>query len=112
MRTRSMALIVPLMLIAALSVVPRAHADEWHKTYNVSGKATVHLETNDGTVRVSTWDGKQIDVRIETVGWKISDSEVRISERQTGDRWQHIWRRAVWDGSAHNKHVDPSCWDV
>jgi hypothetical protein len=73
--------------VALLMAVPRtAQADEWHKTYTVSGKPTVHVETNDGGVRVTTWDGKQIEVRIETVGWKIDDSEVRIIERQTGDR--------------------------
>src|SRR5436190_22069111 len=70
------------MLVAARI----AQADDWHKTYSVSGKATVHVETNDGAVRVSTWDGKQIEARVETTGWKIDDSEVRIIERQNGDR--------------------------
>jgi DUF4097 and DUF4098 domain-containing protein YvlB len=81
------ALLFPAFLAAALLASPRtAQADDWHKTYNVSGKATIHIETNDGAVRVSTWEGKQIDARVETVGWKISDSEVRIIEHQTGDR--------------------------
>jgi hypothetical protein len=70
------------MLVAARIV----QAEDWHKTYTVSGKATVRVETNDGAVRVSTWEGKQIEARVETIGWKIDNSEVRIIERQTGDR--------------------------
>jgi DUF4097 and DUF4098 domain-containing protein YvlB len=79
--------VFPAILTAILLAVPlTAHADEWHKTYSVSGKPAVHIQTNDGAVRVTTWDGKQIEARIETVGWRIDDSEVRIIERQTGDR--------------------------
>jgi DUF4097 and DUF4098 domain-containing protein YvlB len=69
-----------------LSNPTTAHGDEWHRTYAVSGKANVHIQTNDGAVRVSTWEGKQIEAHIETVGWRIDDSEVRIVERQNGDR--------------------------
>jgi DUF4097 and DUF4098 domain-containing protein YvlB len=72
--------------MAVLGSAGTVQAAEWHKTYTVSGKATVHIETNDGAVRVSSADGKQIEARVETVGWNINDSEVRIIERQTGDR--------------------------
>jgi hypothetical protein len=61
-------------------------ADEWRKTYTVSGKGTVHVATNDGNVQVSTWDGKQIEVNVETIGWKIDNNEVRIIENQIGNR--------------------------
>src|ERR1043166_6035748 len=87
MRNRSFALLVLLVFTAMLVAARTAQADEWHKTYTVSGKATVHVETNDGAVRVSTWDGKQIEARVETIGWKIDNSEVRIIERQSGARW-------------------------
>jgi DUF4097 and DUF4098 domain-containing protein YvlB len=76
----------PVTVMAMLIVARTAHADEWHKTYTVSGKAIVRVETNDGAVHISTWDGKQIEARVETAGWKISSSEVRIVERQTDDR--------------------------
>ena len=61
-------------------------ADDWHKTYTIPGKGTVHVATNDGNIQVSTWDGKQIEVSVETVGWKIADNEVRIIENQIGNR--------------------------
>jgi DUF4097 and DUF4098 domain-containing protein YvlB len=84
---RTFVSLLPASILATLLVIPgTAQADDWHKTYNVSGKAAVHIETNDGAVRISTWDGKQIEARVETVGWKIDDGEVRVIERQSGDR--------------------------
>src|SRR5215831_3953969 len=87
MRNRFFAFVFPVLLTLVLLAIPcTAQAEEWHKTYSVSGRATVHIETNDGAVHVTTWEGKQIEARIETVGWKINNGEVGISERQTGDR--------------------------
>jgi DUF4097 and DUF4098 domain-containing protein YvlB len=85
-RNRAFGFLFPTTLMALLLATPlTAHADEWHKTYSVSGRATVHIETNDGAVRVSAWDGKQVEARVETVGWKIGEGDVRIIERQNGD---------------------------
>jgi len=87
MRDRSFVFVLLALIVTVLLAAPStAQADEWHKTYTVSGKASIHVETNDGSVRVSTWEGKQIEARVETVGWKIDDSDVRIIERLTGDR--------------------------
>src|SRR5262249_13079707 len=72
--------------ITLLASAGSAQTDEWHKTYGISGKASVHVETNDGAVRISTYEGKQVEARIETVGWRIDDSGVRIIESQNGDR--------------------------
>jgi hypothetical protein len=85
-RNRAFGFLFPTALTAILLAAPlTAHADEWHKTYSISGRATVHVETNDGAVRVSAWDGKQIEARVETVGWTIGEGDVRIIERQNGD---------------------------
>jgi hypothetical protein len=87
MRYRSFISMVPVMLMAVMLANPvTALADEWHRTYSMIGKPTVHIETNDGAVRVSTWDGQRIEARVETTGWRIDDGEVRIIERQVGDR--------------------------
>jgi DUF4097 and DUF4098 domain-containing protein YvlB len=86
-RDRSFGYLIPATVMAILLLAAgTAQAEEWHKTYTVSGKPTVHVETNDGEIRISAWEGKQIEARIETVGWRINDSEVRVIEHQTGDR--------------------------
>ena len=75
-----------LMTMAALAVTTLARADEWAKKYTVSGKAEVRVETTDGNVTVRTSTGKTIDARVMTTGWKIGPDEVRVTERQSGDR--------------------------
>ncbi len=86
MRQHILSVLIPAAALAILLAAPRAAlADEWHKTYTVSGKAAVRVTTNDGAVRIATWDGKQIEARVETIGWRIADNEVRVTERQSGD---------------------------
>ena len=73
-------------LILLVLTAPLTFADEWHKTFAVSGKPDLRIEVSDGSVSIHPSDSKQIDARVTTQGWKIADSEVRIVERQNGDR--------------------------
>ena len=59
-------------------------ADEVTKTFPVTGHARVHVETDDGAVRVSTGDIKQIEVRVDYSGYKL-DKDLRVSTSQNGD---------------------------
>ncbi len=49
-------------LLAAVTLAPLASATEWTKTYTVTGRANVRIDTNDGGVRVSTSDSKEVRV--------------------------------------------------
>ncbi|PYT21330.1 MAG: hypothetical protein DMG57_38970, partial [Acidobacteria bacterium] len=71
-----------LILVAS----PGAFADEWNKSFTVSGKADVRVEVTDGEVTVRAWDRNEINARVSTVGWTIGSSEVRVIEHQVGDR--------------------------
>ncbi len=82
MRTRVLLALFPVFLGLAMPV----RADEWTKKYTVTAKPDVRVETNDGNVTVDSWDRKEIDARVETMGWRIAENDVRIVERQTGDR--------------------------
>jgi hypothetical protein len=61
-----------------------AHADEVTKTYTISGHARVRVETDDGAVRVSTGDIKQVEVRVVYSGYKL-DRDLHVSSEQNGD---------------------------
>jgi len=61
-----------------------AHADQWTKSYAISGHAQLRFTTNDGTIEVISADAKKIDARVETTGWRIGSSDIQISEHQTG----------------------------
>jgi hypothetical protein len=72
--------------MAAVLVNTAAMADEWSKKFNVSGRPELRVDANDGSVQIRTWDRKEIEARVSTVGWKLSPDEVRIIDRQMGDR--------------------------
>ena len=79
---------VPLSAIALLTAVafaPAANAEEWTKSYTVSGRANVHVDTNDGSVRVTTGDTKQVELKVIYNGYTL-DKNLRIESKQDGDR--------------------------
>ncbi|HUJ31568.1 MAG TPA: DUF4097 family beta strand repeat-containing protein [Candidatus Acidoferrum sp.] len=73
-------------LIVPVLFAPLIFADEWHKTFPVSGKPDLRIDVGDGSVSIHPSERNEIDARVTTQGWKISDSEVRIVERQNGNR--------------------------
>jgi len=77
-------LVAGAMMAAALAPTS-ARADEWNKTYTISGRADLRVETDDGDVTIVSADQKQIDAHVSAAGFKIGDSDVRIEENQNGD---------------------------
>ena len=73
------------LALAVLAASP-ARADEWTHQYPLKGGAELHVKTDDGSVRIETGAGSEIDARVTTVGWRIAPGEVTITESQTGDR--------------------------
>jgi len=73
-----------LVLAGVAMAAPAARADEVVKTFPISGHAQVHVQTDDGAVRVSTGDIKQVEVRVEYTGYKL-DRDLHIEATQTGD---------------------------
>ena len=66
-------------------VVPSVvRAEEVTKTFTVTGHARVSVQTDDGAVRVSTGDIKQVEVRVVYSGYKL-DRDLRVSTSQNGD---------------------------
>ncbi|HKM84300.1 MAG TPA: DUF4097 family beta strand repeat-containing protein [Candidatus Acidoferrum sp.] len=59
-------------------------AEEVTKTFTVSGHARVKVETDDGSVRVSTGDIKQVELRVVYSGYKL-DKDLMVSATQNGD---------------------------
>jgi hypothetical protein len=68
----------------ALGCAVATRAEEVTKTFTVSGHARVKVETDDGAVRVSTGDIKQVEIRVVYTGYKL-DHDLRVSTEQSGD---------------------------
>jgi hypothetical protein len=71
-------------LFAAAIFAPRAHAEEWTKSYPISGRAQVRVDTNDGAVRVMTSDAKEVAFRVLYDGYTLNKN-LHIDSRQNGD---------------------------
>jgi DUF4097 and DUF4098 domain-containing protein YvlB len=72
-------------LAAGVPVVPGARAEDIVKSYTVSGRPTVRVDTNDGSVRVTTSDSKQVEFRVEYQGLELGKN-LRVDSRQDGDK--------------------------
>jgi DUF4097 and DUF4098 domain-containing protein YvlB len=73
------------LITLCLAVAPLAHADEWTKTFTITGKPELRVETSDANITVDTWDQKTIEARVTTTRWKIGEGGITVIDRQNGD---------------------------
>src|SRR5438270_1992005 len=74
-------------LLTAATLTPGARAEEWTKSYTVSGRAQVRVDTNDGAVRIATGASKQVEFRVIYEGYELNKN-LHIDSRQDGDSVQ------------------------
>ena len=84
-RLAKLAGIMTLAVAATAFSAVRVQAEEWTKSYTISGRAHVRVDTNDGAVRITTGDSKQIEFRVIYDGYKL-DKNLSINSRQDGDQ--------------------------
>jgi DUF4097 and DUF4098 domain-containing protein YvlB len=82
---RSLVVRLSLAVLAVTVALLPARAEEWSKTYNISGKPDLRVETSDANIRVTTWDQNTIEAKVITTHYKIGADGIRVEERQTGD---------------------------
>ena len=95
-------LIGAVLLSIAATAAPAGQASavttgRWEKTYAITNRATLSVLTDDGDVRVETWDRRSIGVRVNTHGWRIGERGVRVSATQVGDRVALDVRTPRWE---------------
>jgi DUF4097 and DUF4098 domain-containing protein YvlB len=72
-------------VLISLAAVP-ARADEWSKTYTLTGRPDLQVETSDANIRVTTGDQNTIQAKVITTRYKIGEGGIHIEERQNGNR--------------------------
>jgi DUF4097 and DUF4098 domain-containing protein YvlB len=80
MRNRVLAIGLFLLLAS-----PAALADNWSKTWSVSAAPQVRLVTGRGTIVINQVAANSVHAVVNTEYWRISPSEVEITETQTGN---------------------------
>jgi DUF4097 and DUF4098 domain-containing protein YvlB len=97
--------------LAIAAVAPGARAEDVTKAYTVSGRATVRVDTNDGSVRVTTGDTKEVQFRVEYQGYELNRT-LRVDSRQDGDRVELIarvtghWVGFNWGANGKRLHIE------
>ncbi|HWX54947.1 MAG TPA: DUF4097 family beta strand repeat-containing protein [Verrucomicrobiae bacterium] len=78
---------IPFVLFAlVLSLGLNARADDWSKTFPVTGLPDLRISTADGNVQVQPWDQNSVEIRINTQNLKIGPDGLQITAQQDGNR--------------------------
>jgi len=97
-----------LTLLAGGLFCSTAFAGDYSKSFTVSNRATVHVDTNDGSVRVTTGDAKQVEIHVDYRGYEEGKT-LHIESHQAGDVVEFTARAAtVWPLSfgLHELHIE------
>jgi len=73
------------VFVACLVISSAAWAEEWSKTFNITDKPDLHVQTSDASIHVDTWDQKTIEVRVVTQKWGFGQGGLNVIDHQTGD---------------------------
>jgi hypothetical protein len=98
-----------MALLATGPFAATVHAEDYAKSFSVSNRAKVHVETNDGSVSVTTGDTQQVEFRVEYHGYVLSKN-LTIESRQQGDeveltaRIPHGWHFSL--GEIRRLHIE------
>ena len=84
MKSASCRIYLALSALAVVAALP-ARADEWSKSYSLTGKPELRVETSDANIKLTTGDRNTIDAKVVTTGYKIGEGGIRIEERQNGN---------------------------
>jgi DUF4097 and DUF4098 domain-containing protein YvlB len=89
--------------LAVAAFAGSVHAEEFVKSYTVSGRTEVYLRADDGSVRVRPSDSAKVEFRVTYEGYTLNDN-LTLESRQDGNRvelierihrldsWKHDWK--------------------
>lgn len=102
--------IASIALFAVVALTPRASATDWSKSFTVTGRANVKIDTNDGSVRVATSDSKAVEFHVTYEGFEM-DKDLHVEARQDGDKVELIARVTghwgfSWGRNSRRLHIE------
>jgi len=78
---RLLAIFVVMATCAAMAGTP----EEWTKTFTITDRPDLRVETSDANIHVDTWDQKTIEVRVVSQKWGFGQGGLQVVDRQNGD---------------------------
>ena len=101
-----------LLLTTLLCLAQFATAEEWNKTFNLTGKPDLHVETSDAKLTVDTWNQKKVEAHLIVNGYKIGPGGLDIYDHQSGNsvvlevRYPHHDFHFGWDDRGHRVEIE------
>lgn len=97
------------LLLMALCA-PGSRAEDVVKSYAVSGRANVRVDTNDGSVHVTAGDNRQVEFRVEYQGYVLG-KDLKIDSHQDGNKVELTARLTghwgfSWGHNSRNLHIE------
>ena len=71
--------------LCLLAIAIPAHSEQWSKTYNISGRPDLRVETSDANIHVETWNQNTIEATVISTRYKIGEGGLQIDQHQNGD---------------------------
>jgi len=109
-RLRFVFAVCSFLLVFSGAAVAAQSGDGWSKAYTITGKPDLRIETNDGHIRVDTWDRNEVSAHVLVRGWSVGvgSGDVRISERQDGNTITLDVRapRSVWSFNLQSRSIE------
>jgi DUF4097 and DUF4098 domain-containing protein YvlB len=101
--------IIGAAVLASGMFAAAVHAEDYTKSFTVSNRASVHVDTDDGSVSVTTGDTHEVEFRVEYQGYELNKS-LQIDSSQHGDAIELIARNpGKWHffiGSMRRLHIE------
>jgi Putative adhesin len=98
-----------MALLSTAAFANTVYAEDYAKSYSVSNRAIVHVETNDGSVSITTSDTKQVEFHVAYQGYELNKS-LTIESHQQGDEIElsasipHLWHFSL--GTIRRLHIE------
>lgn len=71
--------------LCLIAIALPAHAEQWSKTYTISGRPDLRVETSDANITVDTWNQNTIEATVVSTRYKIGEGGLQIEQHQNGD---------------------------
>jgi DUF4097 and DUF4098 domain-containing protein YvlB len=78
-------LLAVFMAFATCPAMASSSPEEWTRTYTITDRPNLRVETSDANIHVDTWDQKTIEVRVVSQKWGFGQGGLEVTDHQSGD---------------------------
>ena len=71
--------------LACASLPFPALAEEWTKTFPISGHPELRIESSDAGIHIDAWEQKSIAVKVTSEKWGFGQGALEVYDHQAGD---------------------------